>query len=268
MANSDVIELISLASLSESDVRLLREDNCIEAKKAKDKLPDSLWDTYSAFANSDGGLILLGVSENSRRELNVTGVTDAEKLKRDFWNTVNDRSKVNATVLSDQDVVIRHGSSGDFIVIHVPRAGREIMPIYVGADPFSREQHRGTFRRNNEGDYHCDRDEVKAMFRDGSDTPQDLRIVEDLGSAALDSGTIASYCGNSQIISLTIVKKLDSIVGMIALPLLTEFGPATYMIFGSQYMVGCGRRCRAHSVWTEKRDVWMKIPWKSLFARR
>ena len=31
------------------------------------------------------------------------------------------------------------------------------------------------------------------MFRDGSDTPQDLRIVEDLGSAALDSGTIASY---------------------------------------------------------------------------
>ena len=67
MANSDVIELISLASLSESDVRLLREDNCIEAKKAKDKLPDSLWDTYSAFANSDGGLILLGVSENSRR---------------------------------------------------------------------------------------------------------------------------------------------------------------------------------------------------------
>ena len=31
------------------------------------------------------------------------------------------------------------------------------------------------------------------MFRDGSDTPQDLRIVEDLGSAALDSGTIVSY---------------------------------------------------------------------------
>lgn len=132
MANSDVIELISFASLSESDVRLLREANCIEAKKAKDKLPDSLWDTYSAFANSDGGLILLGVSENSRRELNVTGVTDAEKLKRDFWNTVNDRSKVNATVLSDQDVVIRHGSSGDFIVIHVlVQGGRSCLYMWA-----------------------------------------------------------------------------------------------------------------------------------------
>lgn len=48
MANSDVIELISFAGLSESDVRLLREDNCIEAKKAKDKLPDSLWVTTIA----------------------------------------------------------------------------------------------------------------------------------------------------------------------------------------------------------------------------
>lgn len=35
MANSDVIELISFASLSESDVRLLREANCIEAKRPK-----------------------------------------------------------------------------------------------------------------------------------------------------------------------------------------------------------------------------------------
>lgn len=84
MANSDVIELISFASLSESDVRLLREANCIEAKKAKDKLPDSLWDTYSAFANSDGGLILLGVSENSRRELNVTGGNGCRKAQTGF----------------------------------------------------------------------------------------------------------------------------------------------------------------------------------------
>ena len=42
MANSDVIELISFASLSESDVRLLREANCIEAKKAKDKLESEI----------------------------------------------------------------------------------------------------------------------------------------------------------------------------------------------------------------------------------
>ncbi|QOL33218.1 putative DNA binding domain-containing protein [Bifidobacterium eulemuris] len=193
MADSTLYQLISGGKLADTDIEQLHESCRIEAKKAHDKLPESIWDTYSAFANSEGGLILLGITEDSRHQLHITGVADPDKLVRDFWNTVNDRSKVSATIITDQDVAIRHSERGDFIVINVPRASREDMPIYIGQDPFSTERHRGAFRRNNDGDYHCDREECRAMMRDSGDGPLDRRVLTDFNADSLSSSAISAY---------------------------------------------------------------------------
>lgn len=94
------------------EVPRMREGNRLEAKRAKGGLPHSLWETYSSFANTEGGLILLGVSEHEDHSLYITGVDDARNMAQDFWNMVHDPSKVSAVVLSDNDVVIRHTSQG------------------------------------------------------------------------------------------------------------------------------------------------------------
>ena len=52
----------------------------LECKLAKNAIPDNFWETYSSFANTDGGTILLGVKEENHK-FTVVGVDDARNAK-------------------------------------------------------------------------------------------------------------------------------------------------------------------------------------------
>ena len=57
----------------------------IEAKAAQGRdgggaIPESLWETYSSFANSHGGYIILGAEEKPDGRFVFTGITQPEKL--------------------------------------------------------------------------------------------------------------------------------------------------------------------------------------------
>uniref|UniRef100_UPI0025E0FAAE AlbA family DNA-binding domain-containing protein n=1 Tax=uncultured Ruminococcus sp. TaxID=165186 RepID=UPI0025E0FAAE len=60
-----------------------RENNRIEAKKAIGGLPNSIWETYSAFANTLGGVILLGVEELKDKSLHAIDLPDPIYLIED-----------------------------------------------------------------------------------------------------------------------------------------------------------------------------------------
>ena len=165
-----------------------REDNCLEVKKAANGLPHSIWETYSAFANSDGGLIILGVEEDKNHQLHITGVNNHDELVRDFWNTINNPQKVSLNILTDKMVSIQIVDDKQIVVIDVPRAEREMRPVYVGTDPI-----KGTYRRNHEGDFHCTREQVLAMFRDASPITIDSRVISTMDFSAFCLDTIKDY---------------------------------------------------------------------------
>ena len=77
------------------DFNTLVETNDVEMKKAAGKdgkgaIPDSVWETYSAMANTVGGVIILGAEQIDEREFRPYNLCNAEKMLQDFWNTIND----------------------------------------------------------------------------------------------------------------------------------------------------------------------------------
>ena len=125
------------------------EDTDWEFKSAKGGVPGSLWETYSGMANTDGGTIVLGVSQHGNT-FAVDGLDDPSQTKKNFWDTINNRGKVSANLLSDEQAVVQEVAGKKVFVIQVPRASRRQRPVYVGQNPLD-----GTYRRNYEGDYKC-----------------------------------------------------------------------------------------------------------------
>ena len=165
-----------------------REDNRREVKKAQDGLPSSLWDTYSSFANCYGGVIILGIKENNDGSWQTTGLKNEAKLKKAFWDNINNSKKVSINLLREDDVEMYEQNGDVIMVIHVPAAKREQKPVYINDDMFG-----GTFRRNYEGDYHCSRIQVKTMLRDQADDTIDLSVLEHVNLNILNPDSVRGY---------------------------------------------------------------------------
>lgn len=136
-----------------------REDNRIEAKQALGGLPESIWETYSAFANAEGGIILLGVEELNDKTLHALDILDPKWLIDDFWAILNDPLKVSVNILTEENVQVHQVDGRKIIAITVPKAEACHRPVYIENDLY-----RGTYRRSGEGDYRCSREEIDAML--------------------------------------------------------------------------------------------------------
>jgi len=131
-----------------ADIGKYKENNRIEAKKAVGGLPESIWETYSAFANTFGGIILLGVMEQEDKSFACVELPDPEYLVEEFLRMVSDAAVVSDNILRDGDVRVEDCDGHRIVVIEVPRAPREVRPVYIGTDPVA-----GSYYRSGDGDY-------------------------------------------------------------------------------------------------------------------
>lgn len=170
-----------------SNLQKYRENNRIEAKKAMGGLPGSIWETYSAFANTLGGIILLGVEEWPDKTLHAVDLPDPDKLIKEFWNNVNNPNKTSVNLLSSKDVFVQEVGGNHIVVINVPRAERSYRPVYLDGNPLA------TYRRNGEGDYKCTKEEYQAMVRDASVKTQDMLVLNEMDMTVFNKESVRSY---------------------------------------------------------------------------
>ena len=182
------------------DLMLYGERINIEYKEAAGDLPKSLWETYSAFANTIGGVIVLGIKEHRNRyeedRFEIKGVADADKMLKSFWDTINS-DKVSRNILFDDDVECIDYEGKTLIAIHVPMANYTMRPVYINKNLLS-----GSFKRNYEGDYHCTDEEVKSMLRDANENGNDGLMLENYDMNDIDLPTLHAYRNHFKISNL------------------------------------------------------------------
>ena len=176
-----------------ADLETLFETTDVECKAAQGRdgrgeIPSSVWETYSAMANSAGGDIYLGAEELPDHRFVCRGIQDIQRIRKAFWDNINSKNHVNRNILQDSDVRVIDVQGKAVLHIHVPQARRQDRPVHLKTNPFGH-----TFLRRHEGDYRADDETVRRMLAEAVEDSRDARILETFGLEDLDLDTVNAY---------------------------------------------------------------------------
>ncbi len=141
------------------DLDLLGETAQVECKESHWHLPKDLWETVSAFANTSGGTIVLGVATR-RGHFEVTGMIDADKQQHDLAAGLRDMLNTPIAAHIRAHPIVRAGEACVILSVYIPEALRYQKPVFIrkaGLD-------RGCYRRVGGEDMPCTEDDLARFF--------------------------------------------------------------------------------------------------------
>ncbi|MCH1931521.1 ATP-binding protein [Shewanella sp. A25] len=146
------------------DIADLHESAQVEFKLAagrdgQGQLPEDIWATYSSFANTLGGEIILGVRED-QGQFTIEGIANPLPVLENFWEILDDPSQTSHNILALSDVQLIEILNKKLIRIRIPEAPEHLKPIFVGSDVYT-----GTYFRVGDADMHASRRQVTQLIR-------------------------------------------------------------------------------------------------------
>jgi len=143
-----------------------RENDRLEAKKALGGLPESIWESISAFANAEGGLILLSVREDPDRSLHAIDLPDPAAMCEELLEKCKDPAYLSAPILTRAEVRECFLCDHRILAVNVPKVDASLRPVFCGEDPYT-----GSYVRRGESDIRIPREEIERMLA-ARNTPQ------------------------------------------------------------------------------------------------
>ncbi len=152
-----------------------------EVKEAATELPKNIWESVSAFSNTSGGWIVLGIKQTGKK-FEIIGVQNGEKIESDFFSVLNGRQKLNHQISVSAKKYMIHGKC--VIAFYVPSSS--IKPIYVNSL-------QNTYLRSGSGDRRASEIEINAMFRDQDFGTKSEQVIEDSSIDMLNAHSLMTY---------------------------------------------------------------------------
>lgn len=174
-----------------------QEDSMIEFKSGKGGIPGEMWPTYSAFANTHGGFILLGVEDDGT----VSGVRDANATINAIFLQLNNPQKCSVNLCDNETIKPVTIGGKSLVAMYVPPAEPACRPVFI------RNNEANCFLRRGAADILCKREDIIRMRRnrDIAESPSyslDSVILAHSGMQDLDASSLRKYRLRMQVTSM------------------------------------------------------------------
>lgn len=160
------------------------EWNDIEFKKARRGVPEDAYKTVSAFANTSGGYLLLGVKETPHG-FEVSGVEDVDHVQNDFLSCLRAGTKFNRPIGVEESHLEIEGNT--VLIFRILPVQRHERPVYLNNDI------RHSYIRRGGGDEKCTTREIERFLRDAGSIPYDAELLDIDAKDFYDRGSLQWY---------------------------------------------------------------------------
>lgn len=141
------------------------ESEYLEYKESGNKLPADVWKSVSAFANTEGGSIILGIKElkNHRgsERFVISGVADPNPIIEQFWTKASDKAFLSYNPVGNSNLQVHQSPEGLAVIqINVPSAPDVKRPVCLHGD------NAQSYKRVGTADVKMNSDDVGILLSD------------------------------------------------------------------------------------------------------